>query len=505
MTKIQKRTVVVTGGTKGIGRKIAEHLAGLGHLVVAIGDTRSPESSSSTLVRTVGADLRSVGTLPAAFEEANQLLGRIDALINALDDDTPSAVGTTPSAWKDILDDNAKAVFFSSQAVIPFMKENGGIIVNLTSVRGVVAAQDQIAYSAAKAGVAAMTRDLATDLGRYSIKCNSLMLFADDSAGLTTPAPSTKDICEAAAALITDGAYYALDAFDYPLDAGTSILLDAVPEATPAAGVEGSKVAVFTGGSRGLGAASARVFAERGIRIAILDILDEQGEALVKELSEYADAAYFHCDVADNKSIFDTIDAVYERFGRIDILLNAAAITSRKRTPEITEADWDVFMDIDLKGTFYMAMACARYMSLSGGGRIVNFSSMLSTLSHGRHTLYGGAKEAVNSMTRALAAALKKDNIQVFSVLPAYVVTPMISFRLTDQEWIDRNYRQSLSKVLLMPEHVTDVFHFLATSETAASTGHKIYVDTGYLNFRYKLVPWDEQTEDEEALAHATN
>lgn len=149
-------------------------------------------------------------------------------------------------------------------------------------------------------------------------------------------------------------------------------------------------------------------------------------------------------------------------------------------------------MDIDLKGPFYLTIACAKYMKESGGGRIINFSSMLSTLSHGRHSLYGTAKEAMNSMTRATAAVLKKDNIQVYSVLPAYVVTPMISFRLTDQEWIDRNYRQSLSKVLLYPPHVTDVFYHLAAGENGAYTsGHKIYVDTGYLNFRYKLVPWD--------------
>jgi len=497
---VQLKTVVVMGGTSGIGEEICAYLAKSGYSVAALGPAPVREDGGYAVIET---DVDDIASYPEAMDKANRRLGSINILVNACDRYEPVQLcDITPHTWANTLNYNLKSVFFSSQAVVPYMKDNGGIIINFSSVRGYLAAGGQIPYSAAKCGVAAMTRDLATDLGRYSIKCNSLMLFADGARDvLTQDSPKTKDVCEAVAFLMSEGSYYSLDAFDYPLDGGMSILLEGIKDAAGrVVEPEGSKVAVITGGAGGLGGEAARIFAKRGIRIAMLDILDEEGEALAKEIKEYADAEYYHCDVSSNKAIRDTVEAVAERFGRIDILLNAAAITSRKRTPEITEADWDIFMDIDLKGPFYMAMECARQMKKSGGGRIINFSSMLSTLSHGRHTLYGSAKEALNSMTRALGAVLKKDNIQVYSVLPAYVITPMISFRLTDKEWIARNYRQSLSKVLLYPNHVTDVFHYLATSATGDYTsGHKIYVDTGYLNFRYKLVPWDEQTSEEEA------
>lgn len=500
------RTVVVMGGTTGIGREISQHLAAHGHPVAALGPV-GPDGPAGPQPQGPGryvvpVDLDDVTGFPAAMDAAHRLLGRVDVLVNALDRYEPVRFeDLTPAALASALDHNLKAVFFAGQAAVPFLKDDGGIIVNLSSARGSLAATDQVAYAAAKAGVAAMTRDLATDLGRYGIKVNSLMLAPEDARGLMsqdTPGPA--DVCEAVSFLIGHGAYLALDAFDYPLDGGLSVLLDRVEEAAPAPVAEdgASKVAIITGASSGLGAEAARIFARRGLRIAILDVLDAEGEAVAEEIRSFgdgADAAYFRCDISDTADVQRAVQGVVDRLGRIDILLNSAAITNRKRTPEITEADWDRFMAIDLWGPFVTTMACAPHLRAVGGGRVINFSSMLSTLSHGRHTLYGGAKEAMNSMTRAMGAGLKQDNIQVFSVLPAYVITPMISFRLQDKEWIDRNYRQSLSTVLLYPEHVTDVFHFLATSQTDGSTGHKIYVDTGYLNFRYKLVPWPDPDE----------
>lgn len=496
---VQLQTAVVMGGTSGIGKEICAYLAKIGYSVAALGPVTASEDSDYTVIKT---DIDDIPAYPQAMAAANRHLGRIDILINACDRYEPVQFAEiTPETWTETLNYNLKSVFFSSQAVVPYMKQEGGIILNFSSARGYLAAANQLPYSAAKCGVAAMTRDLATDLGRYGIKCNSLMLFAEGAGDILTQGePKTQDICEAAAFLVSEASYYALDAFDYPMDGGMSVLFDGIKESAESVREPGgSKVAVITGGSSGLGEEAARIFAKQGIRIAILDILDKEGRGVAEEIRGYSDAEYYHCDIANTQAICETVEAVAKRFGRIDILLNSAAITSRKRTPEITEADWDIFMDIDLKGPFYMARECARYMKESGGGRIINFSSMLSTLAHGRHTLYGGAKEAMNSMTRALGAVLKKDNIQVYSVLPAYVITPMIEFRLNDKEWIERNFRQSLSKVLLYPKHVTDVFRYLATSESGNYTsGHKIYVDTGYLNFRYKLVPWDDQGAIEE-------
>ncbi|MDR1386539.1 MAG: SDR family NAD(P)-dependent oxidoreductase [Propionibacteriaceae bacterium] len=498
--------VVVLGGTTGLGAHISRGLAGRGFAVAALGpippDWAWPDQAHDCHL--VETDLDRIEGYAEAMGQASRLLGGFGALVNALDRFDPAPFDQiTPAAWSSALHHNLKAVFFACQAAVPWMKADGGVICNLGSVRSRLAAVDQTVYSAAKAAVAAMTRDLACDLGRHNIKCDTLMLPVEGLDGLVTAHPvGPADVCEAVEFLISQGSFDALDAFEYPLDGGLSILLDRLaPAPRPAPPGPGSQVAVVTGGASGLGAQAARVFAQRGFRVALLDILDAPGQALAEELRQSVDACFVHCDMARNDQIEAAVQAVEDRFGRIDVLLNSAAITSRKRTPDITEADWDNFMDIDLKGPFYMSLACARRMRQHGGGHIVNFSSMLSTLSHGRHTLYGGAKEALNAMTRSLAAALKPDGVQVVSVLPAYVVTPMISFRLTDQEWIDRNYRQSLSRVLLLPEHVSEAFHFLSTSQTAAHGGHKIHVDTGYLALRHKLVPWDEPAPTEQEVA----
>lgn len=493
--RVGQRRVVVVGGTQDFGRAIARHLSNIGHQVIALG----PVDGAAMDGEAIAVDLDQISSLPEALKTAADRLGGIDALVNAVDSDDPADLSeVSPEQWQQALDRNLKLPFFAIKAATAHMKDKGGIIVNFTSVRGSVAAAGQVAYSATKAGISALTREIATDLGRYGIKCNSLMLPDPLAPTLTNTSITAEDVVEAVAFLITEGAYHALDAFDLPLDGGSSMLLEPVDGWNPVARDPlADQVAVVTGGSSGLGAAAARHLAGKGVRVAVVDVLDEEGTQLAEELKMDSDAEFFHCDIGDRANIAEVVQAIEERFGRIDILLNSAAITSRTRVPEISEDLWDRFMDIDLKGTFYMAMDCARRMTRVGGGRIINFSSMLSTLSHGRHTLYGGAKEAVNGMTRALAAALKPEGIQVFSVLPAYVITPMAAFRLTDEEWIKRNYLQSLSKVLLYPEHVNDVFTYLATSRSEAHTGHKIHVDTGYLNFRYKAIPWKEDSNDD--------
>ncbi len=517
-----KKTVVVLGGTVGIGRAVSDYLSKLGWVVVALGpdfeeeqDRRGPKSGASPGAedrpdfREIEVDLLDVECFPDKFREAHRLIGPIDALVNAIDAVQPTSIEDfSPEDWNSTINLNLKAPFFASVAVAEFMTPGSAVILNFSSVRAKVASVCQSAYSAAKAGVAAATRDLAIDLGRRGIKVNSLRLpDVKESSGLSTP--SLVDICETVAFLISDGATSSIDAFDYPLDDGVSILRDGsyrekawnfaefVGAATNAevTGTEESPVAVVTGAARGLGKDLVQLLAKKGVRCALVDVIDEEGERAAADARTFADAEYFTCDISDCERIRETLASVVQRFGRIDMLFNSAAVTSRKRTPEITEQDWDRFMDIDLKGPYYTSLEAAKVMQRTGGGRIINFSSMLSTLAHGRHTLYGGAKEAMNSMTRSMAVALAPLNIQVFSVLPAYVMTPMTSFRLTDEEWLVRNYEQSLSKVLLYPEHVSEVFHHLAASETKASTGQKIYVDTGYLNVRHKLVAWEDPRE----------
>jgi NAD(P)-dependent dehydrogenase (short-subunit alcohol dehydrogenase family) len=458
--------------------------------VDAWSDRPAPES-----VTLVEVDLRRFDAYDAAFARAHEVLGPIDVLVNAAGNfEATDVEHFDPESYRRTIDLVLKSPFFATKAAVRYMKDRHGVVLNLGSVRSSLAAPGQLAYSAAAAGMASMTRDLATDLGRYGIKCNTITSFVEGAPSLTRDELGTVDILETVGFLASERAYWAIDAFEYPIDGGLGVMLSEVDRAgTPVVDAGTAPVAVVTGGSGGLGAAIAEQLAQEGTRVAILDVLDDAGEALASRLAEHIQVEYFRCDISDAGRVRQVVGEIDEHFGRIDMLFNSAAVTSRTRTPEISEDLWDSFMEIDILGQFVVARECAKVMRRTRSGRIVNFSSMLSTLSHGRHTLYGGAKEAVNAMTRSLAAALAPDGIQVVSMLPAYVMTPMTEFRLDDAEWLARNYRQSLSKVLLYPEHVTGVFTHLATSRTEASTGHKIHVDSGYLGFRHKLVDWAQE------------
>lgn len=248
-----------------------------------------------------------------------------------------------------------------------------------------------------------------------------------------------------------------------------------------------SKVAIVTGGASGIGKVSAVELAKAGLRIAIIDVNEENGKKVAGEINAITQARFYFCDLTSVPSIRETVAKIAEDFGRIDVLLNCAAITNRNRSHEITEEQWDKFMALDLKSPFFMAQTCAPHMSKAGGGRIINFSSMRSTIADGKHILYGCAKSALNAMTRELAVDYCHDNIQVNAVLPSYVITPLNEMLLDQPGWEEEQLGNSLNTRLLWPKDIASVVVFLATCETPMLNGARVFTDSGYLNFKYKV------------------
>ena len=247
-----------------------------------------------------------------------------------------------------------------------------------------------------------------------------------------------------------------------------------------------SKVAIVTGGASGIGKISALELAKSGLRIAIIDVNEENGKKVVEEINGITEGRFYLCDLTSVPSIQTTVKEIVKDFGRIDVLLNNAAITNRNRSQEITEPQWDKFMALDLKSPFFMAQACAPHMSKAGGGRIINFSSMRSTIADGKHVLYGCAKSALNALTRELAVDYCHDNIQVNAVLPSYVITPLNEMLLDQPGWEEEQLGNSLNTRLLWPKDIASVVVFLATCETPMLNGVRVFTDSGYLNFKYK-------------------
>lgn len=225
----QKKVAVVVGGATGIGQDITRHLAAEGY---AIGILDSDAASGKQLQQELDAifvefDLSDASSAPAAMAKVAEKYGNFTALINATDTQVKGAAeDITVQDWDAMMNKDLKGAFFACQAAIPYMKENGGYIVNLSSIRSRIASGDHLLYAAAKAGISAITREMAADLWRYEIKCNAILYWADaqpDMILCDTLGP--EDVCEAISFLISEGSY-PINAFDFMLDGGMNIFRD---------------------------------------------------------------------------------------------------------------------------------------------------------------------------------------------------------------------------------------------------------------------------------------
>lgn len=194
------------------------------------------------------------------------------------------------------------------------------------------------------------------------------------------------------------------------------------------------KTAVITGGGSGIGAAIARLFAQHGASIAVLDRNTTLGESVTAELRQMGATAYFeHVDVARSDSVREAIDSAAENLGGIDILVTAAGILSEKPMRDMTEEDFNQTVDIDLKGVFLACKWALPYLEASSKGRIINTASQMGIKGGTGLVHYVAAKAGVIGMTKAMALELAPQNILVNAIAPGPIETPLLS-GVTD-EW----------------------------------------------------------------------
>jgi D-sorbitol dehydrogenase (acceptor) len=184
------------------------------------------------------------------------------------------------------------------------------------------------------------------------------------------------------------------------------------------------KVAIVTGGARGIGAAICRRYADEGARVVIADVLEREAQALARELGR--DAFAVQLDVTSRPSIDAMVESVLERAGGIDILVNNAAIFEMAPLLEITETSFDKQFAVNVKGLLFTLQAVAAQMVKQGrGGKIVNFSSQAGRRGEPLVAVYCASKAAVISLTQSAGLALIKHRINVNAIAPGVVDTPM--------------------------------------------------------------------------------
>ena len=241
------------------------------------------------------------------------------------------------------------------------------------------------------------------------------------------------------------------------------------------------KVAVVTGGARGIGAASAKALAEAGAKVAIIDIIDTA--SIINELVACGnDAKGYKADLTNETQVDEVIGKIKKDFGRIDILHNNAGIAHCVKSEEMTFAEWRKVMDIDLDAVFLVARAVGRIMISDGnGGSIINTASMSGIIVNypQEQVAYNAAKAGVIHLTKSLACEWIKHGIRVNCVSPGYICTDMTPGN-SNKAWMDIWFQMSPTKRLGMPDEVAGAVLYLASSASSFTNGCNIVIDGGY-------------------------
>ena len=238
-----------------------------------------------------------------------------------------------------------------------------------------------------------------------------------------------------------------------------------------------NKVAVVTGGSKGIGGATARRLHEEGASVAILDI-DEAG----KDLLSGDRAFYVHCDVANSNSVDSAIKQVIDHFGDIEILVNNAGIQHYGTVLTTPEEEWDTVMSINLKSAFLCAKYVIPSMKRQGGGIVVNVASVQSFHSQQNVAPYTTSKAALLGLTRSIAVDFAPA-IRSVAVCPGTVDTPMVRWTAEQSGDVDALYEEvadmHLSKRIAKPEEIAGMIAYLCSDEASFITGQAIRIDGG--------------------------
>ena len=208
------------------------------------------------------------------------------------------------------------------------------------------------------------------------------------------------------------------------------------------------KVAIISGGAKGQGAEEARLFAQEGAKVIIGDILDREGMQIESEIAEQGgEAKFVHLDVSSEEDWSRTVDLSMREYGRLDILVNNAGILLMKGLEETSGQEWDNIQNINSKGVFLGSKTVIPAMRESGGGSIVNISSIAGLIGS-KFTAYGASNVLVRTLTKSVAVNHGHEGIRCNSVHPGIIETDMVSEMIGSQEGREYQLNRTPLKVI---------------------------------------------------------
>jgi 3-oxoacyl-[acyl-carrier protein] reductase len=244
------------------------------------------------------------------------------------------------------------------------------------------------------------------------------------------------------------------------------------------------RVTIITGGAAGIGKAAALRFSEEGARVIICDVNEEAGQDTLHSLGEKA--AFYNINVTDRQAVGDFIDQVVEKYGRLDVLINNAGVLrdglfvrvkEGQLVKQMSEADFDLVVSVNLKGVFNCAQAAAPHMIRQEAGVILNATSIVGLDGNFGQTNYVATKAGVVGMTKVWARELGRYNVRVNAVAPGFTATEMVA-SMPEQVLDGMKSRTPLGR-LGDPRDIANAYLFLASDEASFITGAVLRVDGG--------------------------
>ena len=500
---VDGRVAVVTGASSGLGRATCVALAKGGAQVVAVGRDLPRLQATAELVAAANGgrhpalalalDVRSEADMAQMAAATLQQFGRIDILVNSAGVlRAPGAslctVAQMPTAdWDTVLDINLRGTFLSNRAVLPAMlAAGGGDILNLTSRSGLVGIAFDGPYCASKFAVVGLTQALAEEARRHGVRVQALApgKFATEVLQQMGPLPQPDDIPppERVADFIrwmlsmpadmclqtpvidplhrAGGAGWVVGTAPTPLKRPTR----AIQEQTMSESMFGAapslrgKVVIVSGGTGGIGLATAKAVAALGGAVVVADIDAARVAAVAEELSAAGagGALGVAIDVRIEADHAQLVAATLERFGRIDALIVCAGILRKRGTPpkvlvDVSTDEWDDVIGINLKGVFLANRAVLPTMIAQRSGLIINLSSVQGLQGRAYDGPYCASKFGVIGLSQAVADEVKSYGIKVQALMPAAVATPM---------W-EQNLPAPMPGDAIPPERVADLIVFM--------------------------------------------
>ncbi|OAT30098.1 SDR family oxidoreductase [Proteus myxofaciens] len=236
-----------------------------------------------------------------------------------------------------------------------------------------------------------------------------------------------------------------------------------------------NKVAVITGGAAGIGLSIAKMFIEKGAKVALLD-RSEQVEQVAQRLNN---AVGITCDVTSTDSVKRAVNSAIEEFDRIDILINCAGIVALAPAESLSLDDWNKTLLVNLTGTFLLCQEVGRHMLQRGQGKIINLASQAGVVALPEHIAYCASKAAVINMTKVLALEWGPKGLQINAISPTIVMTDL-GKQAWEGEKGEKMKEQIPARRFAEPEEIAAAAVFLASHASDMINGHNLVIDGGY-------------------------